>query len=317
MQAFLADNPVLQNILDMASIIIPLAMLFAFCGISILAVSGEILSLRRRRSFYGRCAMQLSLLGQGLGWTLLVGGRIWLYFFESNIPGESALTIHEISWIVLGLSVIFSCIYFLLWKTLAQYPGIHIGVGVVSALQGMLAVLVVLACLRVAAVINLPHADEASMPTLAEVLTPVWGTDYATSLCYVPLLLLGMPAAFGCVWLLLRRKKDDYGRDHYNTVLPWCASWARNIWGILWLVLLVTSCLALYRQMAEGALMTEDAVTAGIRILLWLIPFLLWLIVARSATPLRHKLGLVISLVLSCLFMLPFFMGLSNWTPLP
>ena len=314
MQAFLADNPVLQHILDVAAVIIPLSMLFAFCGICILTVSGEILSLRRRRSFYGKCAMQLSMLGQGLGWTLLVGGRVWLYFLEQDIPSESFLiNIHEVSWMVLGLSVIFSCIYFLLWKALAQYPGIHIGVGVLSALQGVLALLLVLVCLRIAAVGSLPHAEEI---TLLEVVLPVWGTDYATSLCYVPFLLLAMPAAFGCVWLLLRRSKDDYGRDHYNTVVPWCAAWARNAWGAVWLLLAVASGLEISRLLGEKDF-TADAVTAGIRVLLWLIPLLLWFMAARSETPLRHKAGLTVSLVLSCLFMLPFFMGRGSWTPLP
>ena len=315
MQAFLADNPVLQNILDMAAIIIPLSMLFAFCGICILTVSGEVLGVRRRRSFYGKCAMQLSMLGQGLGWTLLVGGRVWLYFLEQDIPNGSILvTFHEISWMVLGLSVIFSCIYFLLWKTLASYPGIHIGLGVICALQSVLALLLVLASLRTLAVVNLPLAEET---TLLQVLVPVWGTEYATSLCYIPFLLLAMPAAFGCVWLLLRRKKDDYGRDHYNTVLPWCAAWARNAWAIVWLLLLAASVLELSPLLQDGTLETADAVTAGIRVLLWLIPVLFWFIAARSATPLRHKAGLTVSLILSCLFMLPFFMGLSSWAPLP
>ncbi len=317
MQAFFADNPVLQNILDMAAIIIPLSMLFAFCGISILAVSGEVLSLLRRRGFYGKCAMQLSMLGQGLGWTLLVGGRVWLYFLEKDIPGGSTLiTIHEVSWLVLGLSVIFSCIYFLLWKTLAQYPGIHIGVGIISALQGILALLLVLVCLRIAAVASLPQAEEAGI-TLPQALMPVWGTDYATSLCYIPFLLLAMPAAFGCVWLLLRRKKDDFGRDHYNTVLPWCAAWARNAWGVLWLLLLAASGLEVFRLVQAQMFTPADGVTAGIRVLLWLVPVLLWFMAARSTTPLRHKIGLSLSLVLSCLFTLPFFMGLSSWTPLP
>lgn len=317
MQAFLADNPVLQHILDMAAIIIPLSMLFAFCGITILAATGEALSLRRHRVFYGKCAMQLSMLGQGLGWTLLVGGRVWLYFLEKELPGGSVLiTAHEISWMVLGLSVIFSCIYFLLWKTLAQYPAIHIGVGVISALQGVLALLLVLVCLRIAAIADLPHAEETVI-TLQEALLPVWGTDYATSLCYVPFLLLAMPAAFGCVWLVLRRRRDDFGRDHYNTVIPWCASWARNAWGVLWLLLLAASGLEMYRLLQAGTFTPADGITTGIRVLLWLIPTLLWFMAARSATPLRHKVGLGVALVLSCLFTLPFFMGLSSWTPLP
>lgn len=318
MQAFLAGNPVLQNILDMAAIIIPLSMLFAFCGSSILAVSGEILSLRRRRSFYGKCALQLSMLGQGLGWTLLVGGRIWLHFIEKDISGSVPISIHEISWMVLGLSVIFSCIYFLLWKTLAQYPAVHIGVGIISALQGALALLLILVCLRITAITNIPLAEETTI-TLPAALTPVWGTDYATSLCYIPFLLLAMPASFGCVWLLLRRRKDDYGRDHYNTVLPWCAGWARNAWGILWILLLAASGLEFFHLLHESVTTTDlltEGVTLGIRVLLWLIPVLLWFMAARSKTPLRHKIGLSISLVLSCLFMLPFFMGLSSWMPL-
>ena len=259
--------------------------------------------------------MQLSMLGQGLGWTLLVGGRVWLYFLEQDIPSGSILIMfHEISWMVLGLSVIFSCIYFLLWKTLAPYPGIHIGLGVICALQSVLALLLVLACLRTLAVVNLPLAEET---TPLQVLMPVWGTEYATSLCYIPFLMLAMPAAFGCVWLLLRRQKDDFGRDHYNTVIPWCAAWARNAWAIVWLLLLAASVLELSPLLQGGTLETADAVTAGIRVLLWLIPVLLWFMAARSATPLRHKAGLTVSLVLSCLFMLPFFMGLSSWAPLP
>lgn len=318
MQNFLASNPVLQSALDFASVIIPLAFLFAFCGMSILAVAGEILGLRRRRAFYEKCALQLALLGQGLGWTLLVGGRIWLYFVEKELPETSFLTsVHEVCWVVLGLAVIFSCIYFLLWKTLAhQLPLVHIGVGIFGALQGVLALLLVLAGMRIVSIINLPHAEETViMP--GEALMPVWGTGYAAAACLTVPLLLGMPAAFGAVWLLLRRKRDDFGRDHYNTVLPWCAAWARNAWGIVWLLLLLFSGLDVYRMTQAGNLVVEECVTTGIRILLWLIPPLLWHMTARSATPMRHKAGLVLALLISCAFMLPFFMDLTRWTPLP
>lgn len=318
MQNFLADNPVLQSVLDVASIIVPLALLFAFCGMNILAVTGEMLGLRRRRAFYEKCAMQLALLGQGLGWTLLVGGRIWLYFVEKELSEQRFLiSVHEVCWVVLGLAVIFSCIYFLLWKALArQLPLVHIGVGIFAALQGALALLLVLAGMRLVAIINLPLAEETTI-NLVDALLPVWGTSYAAAVCFVLPLLLGMPAAFGAVWLLMRRKRDDFGRDHYNTVLPWCSAWARNAWGIVWLLLLAFSGLDIYRLTQAGSLVTEDGITAGIRVLLWLIPPLLWHLTSRSATPMRHKAGLVLALLISCAFMLPFFMDLTRWTPLP
>lgn len=316
MQNFLASNPVLQSVLDFASIIIPLALLFAFCGMNILTVTGEILALRRRRAFYEKCAMQLALLGQGLGWGLLVGGRIWLYFVEKELPEQSVLVVvHEVCWVVLGLAVIFSCVYFLLWKALAhQYPLVHIGVGIFGALQGVLALLLVLACMRAVSIINLPQAENILW---GEALIPVWGTSYASAVCFVLPLLLGMPAAFGAVWLLLRRKRDDFGRDHYNTVLPWCAAWARNAWGLVWLLLAAFSGLEIYGLTRTGSLADGDGITAGIRVLLWLIPPLLWHMAARSATPMRHKAGLVLALLISCAFMVPFFIDLTCWAPLP
>ena len=227
------------------------------------------------------------------------------------------MSVHEVCWVVLGLAVIFSCVYFLLWKTLVQQlPLVHIGVGIFGALQGALALALVLADLRLASIINLPQAEGTTI-LLDDALLPVWGTSYAAAVCFALPLLLGMPAAFGAVWLLLRRKRDDFGRDHYNTVLPWCAAWARNAWGLVWLLLLVFSGLDIYRLTQAGSLVTEDGITAGIRVLLWLIPPLLWHMTARSAAPLRHKVGLVLALIISCAFMLPFFMDLTRWTPLP
>ena len=79
----------------------------------------------------------------------------------------------------------------------------------------------------------------------------------------VPFLLLAMPAAFGCVWLLLRRSKDDYGRDHYNTVVPWCAAWARNAWGAVWLLLAVASGLEISRLLGEKDFTADDGSTLG------------------------------------------------------
>ena len=45
-----------------------------------MSATARILSITRRRSSYDKCARQLAVLGLILGWLLLIGGRIWLFF---------------------------------------------------------------------------------------------------------------------------------------------------------------------------------------------------------------------------------------------
>ena len=73
-RAFIADNPLLQTGLDMGSIIVPFALLYAYFGLTFIAICGEIIALRRKRSAYNKCARQLACLSMLLGWLMLLGG---------------------------------------------------------------------------------------------------------------------------------------------------------------------------------------------------------------------------------------------------
>ena len=42
-RAFIADNPLLQTGLDMGSIIVPFALLYAYFGLTFIAICGEII----------------------------------------------------------------------------------------------------------------------------------------------------------------------------------------------------------------------------------------------------------------------------------
>ena len=49
--------------------------------------------------------------------------------------------------------------------------------------------------------------------------------------------------------------------------------------------------------------------------LVWLVPLILWTIVARSAAPMRHKFTLLVALIMAVAFMLPYYSqatGLSS-----
>lgn len=303
---FLSANPLLQTSLDVLGVVIPLAMLLAFAGMGFMSATARILSYTRGRSSYGKCARQLAALGLILGWLLLIGGRIWLFFTqESYTPDSLPSFMVEMTWILLGIGVLISSLYYALWKPLATMPVLHVTLGILSGVQGSAAVVAALASARFLTALAQP--DAVSM-TLGDLFLPEWGSPFWSALCYTPPLILAMPAAFGALWLPLRRAYDDFGRDHYNTMIPWCAAWARNAWGLFWLLLLVSSGMQIAHHWQAGVFTMQDAIIQTSRLLLWLIPALLWTLVCRSAIALRHKLTLLAALVITITFMLPYYL---------
>ncbi|MBG3877180.1 hypothetical protein FVW20_09180 [Desulfovibrio oxamicus] len=107
----------------------------------------------------------------------------------------------------------------------------------------------------------------------------------------------GAAGALCLAWLLTRRDKDDFGRDYYNYALGVSARWALG--GTL--CALPVGVYVLYR----AATLTSPDLTA-LPPLLPLVGTLvlplaacgLWGTVIRSATPLRHKVGIVTALML-------------------
>lgn len=131
------------------------------------------------------------------------------------------------------------------------------------------------------------------------------------ALAYLPPLALAMSGGLGALWLVIRRNRDDYGRDHYMQMLPWCASWARNSWLVLWMLLAGFTGLNLWHvHLAEGRLYGRELIHGAVFLLLWIIPALLWTVVTRSLSPLRHKLTLLLAMVLAMFFVMAVYMGL-------
>lgn len=304
--------PLLQTCLDALIVALPLAALLAFAGMGFMSATARILSFTRKRSSYDKCARQLALLGLILGWLLLIGGRVWLFFTqEAYTPDSLPGFLVEISWAMLSVGVLLISLYYVLWKMLAKMPTLHVTLGILSGVQGCAAVFMTLASARLLAAFARP--DAAGL-TLGDLFLPGWGAPFWSALCYTLPLILAMPAAFGALWLPLRRKQDDFGRDHYNVMIPWCAGWARNAWTVFWLLLVVSSIMQIQQQWQGGIFTAQDAMLQSGRLLLWLIPLLLWTMVRRSAIPLRHKLSLLIALLIAISFMLPFYLEATYFT---
>ena len=126
-------------------------------------------------------------------------------------------------WLLLSLGVMLNSVYYTLWRVLRELPILHATIGMISAAQSSFAVVAVLGTARLLAAFAHPGA---AAPGLLNLLPGDWSSPLWTVMaCTVPL-LLAVPAAAGAFWLPLRRTRDDFGRDHYNAMIPWCATGA-------------------------------------------------------------------------------------------
>lgn len=309
LEQILSAFPHLRTAFDVLSIIVPLSALFAFAGMGFISATARILADTKGRSSFEKCARQLAFLGMMLGWILLVGGRVWLHFTrEVYAPGSVGAYFLEMSWLLLSLGVMLSSVYYTLWRVLRDLPILHATIGMISAAQSGFAVVVVLGTARLLAAVAHPEAAASGLQNL---LPGAWPSPLWTALaCTVPL-LLAVPAAAGAFWLPLRRARDDFGRDHYNTMIPWCAAWARNAWAVLWLVLVAFTAVRITQTWGSGGFTWQEAILESTRLLLWLIPVLLWTLVRRSPVALRHKPTLAAALLIVMSFMLPYYLDLT------
>lgn len=309
-QQIMAAYPLLQTVWDALIIMIPLAVLIAYAGIFFLSATARIISITRKRSAYNKCSIQIAILGLIFGWTLLVGSRVWLYYTQHLHPvGTLETFLLEMSWLFLSIGVLLSSIYFFLRNVLKNMPILHVTLGMISAVQNCISLLIILFTIRFSSTSVTIEANKLALP---ELFPSNWDDPLWSALCYVLLLVLSLPAAFSSCWLVLRRKRDDFGRDYYNSMLGWCCSWARNAWMSLWCLLLVSTGIQVWQQMQNGIFNTQDAIIDNARILIWLLPPVFWTFVKSSAVPLRQSWLLFVALTGACFFMLPFYLQLTS-----
>jgi len=308
-QQILAAYPLLRIIWDAAAIMAPLAALFAYSGVFFLSSAATIVSVSSKRSAYSKCSVQMAQLGLILGWTLLVGSRIWLYYTQSaHESGTMVSFLLEMSWLLFSMGVLLGSIFYSLRNTLKNMPILHVALGMIAAVQNCVALVVVLFTLRIISAAINPEAAHLALPDL---FPSNWDDPLWSAFCYALPLALAMPGAWAACWLVMRRNKDDYGRDYYNTMIPWCAAWARNAWLVLWLLLLVSTALQVWQEMQKSVFNAQGAMIDNARILIWLLPPVFWTIVKRSAIPIRQSWLLFAALIFAALFMIPYYLQLA------
>lgn len=306
------DYPLLGDFLSTLCLAAALSALIAYAGLNFISAVAKLICMIRSRTIYDKCARQIAMLTLLLGWILLIAGRLWLYFTQRNSLHEVPISdfVLEMSWLLLSIGVLLSSIYFIVWRTLKQMPVLHVTLGAISAIQNCIALLAVLTSLRMIAAYSTPGTNSSGLGGL---LPDTWNAPaWSAAACMLPL-VFSLGAAYAIIWLLVRRNRDDYGRDYYNVMIGWCSAWARNAWLVVYMIFLLSTGLHLLHRYQEKTFSPAVGINDGLLCLLWLCPAILWTIVRRSKIALRHKISLAIAFLISCAFTIPLYDGVSSF----
>lgn len=285
--------------------VLPMTTLCALAGLPFMAVAAQAVGQVRQRSFYTKAARQLAALALVQGWVCTFAGALVLWqqlAYAEQYP--VLMQGYMVWWGLVAVCTLCISLYVVLWKSLRDWQLFHQCLGLVGGCLGAIVLYAGLNLVGTEQQIALGLSIGTNMWELfvPQEESPLWAILY-----FLPPLALSLSAGLGALWLLARRKREDYGRDHYNTMLPWCAVWARNAWGVVWLVLLAMSIMDFIQvwNIAPESAMPQELALQALYQLMWAAPALLWFVVARSKMPLRHTLTLVLAQVIAMGFTLP------------
>lgn len=293
---------------------LPACIFLAAAALPCMAVAGLFLTAAGGRSLYERCARQLAGAARLLLWLLVLACGGLFFAARPHLPLESAVFRSTLLYGG-GLFLAATLLWTLcagVWKALRSSP-VVLGLIAIAA-WACLAALEAAGVVAVQLVRNgFTPLDPAAWPNLPAL--PLPAPDLSFWLALAALLFFGLAAGagFGLVWLVLRRKADDFGRDYYTFAAAWCGKWAA-LTG--WASLICLAAL-LGLVLSNAATPLETLLTPQIRIPLGglfaplALASVLWTAAGVSAAPMRHKAGMCIALF--CLFISLACAGLLLW----
>ncbi|MDR0466190.1 MAG: hypothetical protein LBH94_02400 [Deltaproteobacteria bacterium] len=296
-QQFAHYGKLLLSHLPRLDALLALALLLCLSGLPVLVAFGQGLAHSSGRSAYDKCARQLGHLGCLLGLVAILAGGVALGLQYRVMPAPDMKNLAALEnflpllmvggWLCVAISVLLNSAHAGLLQSRRALPRRRPLLGLLAVLASAAAVYAALLYLYLRAAAPIAPGP----PDLRDLLIPVAGAPFWAAISCAPFAALALAGGFGALWLMLRRIADDYGRDHYNLVIPWCAGWARNSWLLLWLLVAARASLRVFQlhQTTGGALdWTRFAPDCAVLVAL-LLPGLLWLGVSRSTAPLRAK----------------------------
>ena len=257
-------------------------------GSPAIAVLAEMTAKSRGKVFFDKYGQQVAamalILIVGLiliyGATIGVGLARYPQLIRAYLTPGSPFSNGAIAF---GVFVVAGLAYCLTWKRLRDAKPMHMALGLVATMAAVMGLAIVIPAKLS---LNLAQGDGAADALAnAAILAMPMSAMYA-------MLTLSAAATLSLFYLVVRRNRDDYGRDYYNFALRLAARWA-----LLPMIGFLGCQGWLYARLPENikliVLGTPLAfVWAGLTALGALCCFI-WILLGRSENPMRLK-GLAI-----------------------
>jgi heme/copper-type cytochrome/quinol oxidase subunit 2 len=252
----------------------------AALGSPIVALLGELAAKSKSKVFYDKYGQQTASMGVILLILLILVEAVGIALLITKYPQHADQVMAQRSAFIpvlaaAGAYFLFGLPYLFLWKKMRNAKGMHIALGIAASIGAISMVALV-----IPAKLSFTFEGSTVAPEISALFLPM-------SIMYAIMIIVAA-AGLSCAWLVMRRNKDDFGRDYYNFSLPLAARWAFiPMIGFLvcqgWLFIVLPETI---KAMVTGTpLGIVWAVGAGLSLLCAII----WLLIARSQTPLRLK----------------------------
>ncbi|GAU09736.1 hypothetical protein [Desulfoplanes formicivorans] len=278
-----------------------LLLLFAgFWGCPFIALVCEMAGRMTKRIFLDKLAQQMARLGvlihTGIWLGCVAGGAVLWHTHPESLALTNPLARFLLSTLGLGLVGTGLLIaYFTTWKQLKKdKKPIHIIMGLVGFV--LIKPLFWVPALMVRNLfVTTSGQILPAIPPAHSLFWPI-GVQWA-------FMAITLTAVLGSLYLLIRRYRDDFGRDYYKFALPVCAKWA------LFPVVADLATCAWIAALVAPAIQTPDMTSLwaalALRELSLIVCIIIWVVIMKTATPLRFK-GMILA---SGLFAWTFLVG--------
>ncbi|MDL2279422.1 hypothetical protein LJC15_02000 [Desulfovibrio sp. OttesenSCG-928-G11] len=283
-----------------------LGLFFALCGLCLPlgALAAEVFYVGSRKAVYDKCALQTAQTAFASGLFICLLLSLCLALARALLPPEATLpSLLSRPELPLFPPLVFLCLlglYLYTWTPLKKIRALHLLLGLVAALSGPLLLfcaLLLLGGMQQPEVVDLLF--EAPLEILQSLVEDFLRLPHQWGM-FAFLLFTGLASGFALnqLWLFARRAKADYGRDYYAFALrrlARCASGftlAAAAMGASIFYRLYTATPADFRQPPDPGVLV---VAFGLP----LVSCLLWFLIIKSDTPMRHKAGALFG----CLFL--------------
>ncbi len=270
------------------------------CGGPFVAMLSEFWGWRKRKKFMDKFALQvtrLSLICVAVWVIMAIVGVIWSYYSSFwDILIEISRNYVYLSAGAFSLGVLFLIIYFMSWKSLNKHKFAHL-------IFSLFSIICLWSFFYISFNCALQLILKSEKDGTATCLIPVFTGLSVTYPIIWPftsqfiLLVFGGTGALSLLYILLRRKKDDFGRDYYRYALASSAKWSlvfpAQVITLVWIYYLVKEQIQFFAWPLSFFLPF-----ASLFVCLFVLVFL-WLRVLKSTIPLRLKGSILFSAVLS------------------